>query len=140
MVNISKLNSIIYNARGRAKNAVLSAFSLLSVRVYFIMLALVNTSLWVLAKFVVKTIGEPQIALHYSVDFGINLYGNANNIFIIPLLGFIIIFINFSIIISISRYNQLELRFISHLLLASAVIANIILLAALISIFIVNFR
>ena len=140
MVNISKLNNLIYNARSRAKNAIVGAFTLLSVRVYFIILVLLNTSLWVLSRFVIKTIGEPQIALHYSVDFGINLYGNANNIFIIPLLGFIFIFINLSIIISISRYNQLELRFISHLLLASAVIANIILLAALISIFIVNFR
>jgi len=140
MLNIGKINSIIYIARERAKNAISTAFSLLSVRIYFILLALLNTSLWALSKYVVKTVGEPQIALHYSVDFGINLYGNANNIFIIPLLGFVFIFINLSIIISISRYNQLELRFIVHLLLASAAIANIILIAALISIFIINFR
>ena len=78
-----------------------------------------------------------QMALHYNVDFGIDYYGDKNKIYIIPILGIMIAIINFILIVSMSQSR--DRRFIGHILMVTALISNLILLTAIISVYLINF-
>ena len=79
-----------------------------------------------------------RIALHYNVDFGIDYYGSVNKLFILPLLGLVIFVVNV-VLFSIVR-NQKDRKFIGHILCAVAVLANLILLVGIASVYLINIR
>lgn len=96
--------------------------------------------IWILAVYIFTQIDQPMMALHYSVDFGIDHYGSSKNIFVIPVLGLIFIFFNIILLLVVSLYNKRDIKFLTHLLLVPALIANIMLLAAVSSVYLINFR
>ena len=139
-MNINKLFNQLYLTKKALKHSLEEIFSLFFVKLYIIIQALINLAIWLMARYISVEVGQPQIALHYSVDFGIDLYGNTQKIYIIPLLGLIFIVVNFGLVAAVNRYNKREIRFIFHILSTTAIIANIMLLAAVVSIYIINFR
>ncbi|MFH0891996.1 MAG: hypothetical protein V1867_04405 [Candidatus Falkowbacteria bacterium] len=120
------------------KDNFLRSFYYRHVKIYSFVLLAVNAIIWLIARFIGSNIDTDQIALHYNVDFGIDYYGDTEKIYIIPLLGLIIIVVNFFLYVNLSPRK--DRKFISHILLAAAGIANIILLTAIVSIYLVNFR
>ena len=139
MLNISRIINNFYSWKQNIKVSFSTLFSYLNVKIYLVILLFINLTNWLFTRYITSEIDQPQIALHYSVDFGINLYGDINKIYILPLLGTIFIVINFVILSILARYNVKDIKFNSHLLFLTALIANIMLLGAIISIYIINF-
>jgi hypothetical protein len=110
------------------------------VRIFLLSQIVVNLLSWALASYIVRNVGQPQIALHYSVDFGIDLFDDAEKIFVIPFLGLLFIIFNILIVSVIEKFSPREARFSAYLLFSAGIGANFILLAALASIYLINFR
>lgn len=113
-------------------------FFYLHVKVYIALAAAANIFLWGFAAYIISVIGEEQIALHYTVDFGIDYYGPCGKIYILPALGILIILLNLALAINMSRRR--DVRIISHLLLVSALAVNLLLLMAMASVYLINIR
>lgn len=130
--------NIFYSLRKNAKNSFFNALSFVFVKVLLVSSLIVNILVWVIAEFIKKTTGVEQIALHYNVDFGIDFFGNSTQIFIIPVLGLMIILFNFLIVMYLQQNKDIVI--ISYILLTVALLANIVLLAAISSVYLINFR
>jgi hypothetical protein len=100
-------------------------------------LLVLNIVTWITAKYIAVVVDADQIALHYSVGFGIDYYGDTNQIYVIPFLGLVVILLNFALYSLISSYK--DKNFIAHVLFASALVVNIVLLIATYSVYIINF-
>lgn len=140
MVNLNKILSYLHLTKQTLHYSLWELLSYLHVKIHLSILILINLLIWFVAIYIVTSVDQPQIALHYSVDFGIDLYGNTNKIYTVPILGLVFIAINTIIALAINRYTREGIRFITHLLLISAIISNIMLLASLVSIYLINFR
>ena len=90
---------------------------------------------WLLVYVININVGRDLVVLHYNVDSGVNLVGNAGQVYIIPLTGVVVFAINFILSAFIGRRE----RTISHLLLGSAALVNLFLLIAAASVYLVNF-
>jgi len=86
--------------------------------------------------FINKNLSQKLVILHYNVNLGVNLIGDASKIYIVPLLGLIFILINFILLINIYQQGKI----IIHLLMSSAILANVFLLIATATIYLINFR
>jgi len=136
-MNSLKLFNIFYIFQKNLANSLSGIFAFFYVKVYSVFLVLINILIWIFARHIMA-IGTEQIALHYTVDFGIDFYGDSRQIFIIPILGLIIILFNFIIILILSQNKDFTL--LSHILLIAALLSNIVLLAAISSVYLINFR
>lgn len=87
--------------------------------------------LWVLIKPV-----DGSIILHYNVYFGVDMMGNWGLVFIMPSVGLLLFFINFSL--SLYFYRQKE-RIASYILLLTSLMIQLSLLVASASIIIINY-
>ena len=112
MLNISRIINNFYSWKQNIKVSFSTLFSYLNVKIYLVILLFINLTNWLFTRYITSEIDQPQIALHYSVDFGINLYGDINKIYILPLLGTIFIVINFVILSILARYNVKTLNLI----------------------------
>lgn len=139
MLDTSKIINQFYLFRQTFIKSFFHFFSFLLIKIYLSIIFLLNLALWLFSFFIVNNIGQEEMALHYSVDFGVDLYGAVGKIYFIPFLALVFIIINIAIILVIIRYDPKNFRFISHLLLGTTVVASIILLTAITSIYIINF-
>jgi len=137
MFNLSKLVNSLYFLRQNFISFFSKFFSYLYIKIYLIILLIINILIWLTAHFIDVRIDEELIALHYNVDFGINLIGGVEKIYIIPLLGLAIILINFILSASVNRSR--DGIFISHILFITAMMVNLVLLVAIVSIYLINF-
>lgn len=116
---------------------VIDFFGFLYVRIYLVFLSVLNILNWAFA-YVIKNKASQELAiLHYNVDFGVNLIDDAKKIYTIPLLGMLITLINFFLSAAIYKHSG---KFIAHVLLISAILAGLFLLAGLASLYLINFR
>lgn len=138
MLGLSRIYHYFDLAKDKIGYSFSEIFSLLFVRIYLIILLLQNISLWVFVWLFSRQVGGSLAILHFSVDFGIDLVGEAKKLFMIPLLGLFISLFNF-ILLFILLKNK-DFKFIAHVLLAAAVMANIFLSLALGPIYWMNFR
>jgi len=122
----------------KSKRYLSDIFSELHVKIYLVILFVLNSITWFAAKYIHEEIGAEQIALHYSVDSGIDFYGNIDKIYIIPLLGVFIILINFLLYSTIIIYK--DRRFISYILFTTSLLCSIVLLISIISVYLINFK
>jgi hypothetical protein len=120
----------------KIKNFIIEFWSHLYAKIYSVVLLITILANWLMAFYIDYHIKDSQIALHYNVDFGIDYYGNINQIYIIPVLGVLIAF--FNLIILIISYQHKDRHIIAHILLSAAEIVNIILLIALVSLYLIN--
>lgn len=135
-INWLKLLNIIHFGRLNGQEMILNFLSFFYARVYLAVLLGLNLLNWFAAYTINKNVSQNLIVLHYNIDFGVNLIGGAKKIYLIPLLGLIIILINFILLAVIHRQG----KFIVHLLLSGAILANLFLLAGLASLYLINFR
>lgn len=133
---ISKIINYFYSIRQNIIKAIFELFNILFVKIYLGITLLINLLIWSLAIIINVNIGQSQLVLHYNVDFGVNLYGDVNKIFLIPLMGIIILIFN----LLISYRMLLKEKFAAHILLASALCVNILLLISIGSLYLINFR
>jgi hypothetical protein len=94
---------------------------------------LVNLAAWILI-FVFLGKGKFNIILHYNVLFGVEFKGSAEQVFIIPLIGLIIFFLN-AIITKLVYKREI---FIAYLLLSTSLICQIFAVIAIVSIIMIN--
>ena len=138
MMELPKISNFFYALRETVKIYPAKILSYFYVRVYLLSLAAVNISAWLAARSIYAEAGGDSIALHYSVNFGINLIGPPQRIFIAPLLGLALITMNIALLCAVSGHRGR--KFISHLLLSGALACNIILLVSVRALYLVNFR
>ncbi len=132
----SKSISYLYLGAGNLKSRL---SSLLYVRPFLIAaiaaLAL-NLLSWLFAAIIQRSIGSGLAVLHYNVIFGVDLIGDATRIYVLPLLGMGLYIVNFLLAATLGSKQE---RFVSYLLIGAAGIGNIIILAAVYFVYIVNF-
>jgi hypothetical protein len=113
------------------------------IRIYLAIIVGLNLLVWLSAYIINKNISDDLAILHYNVDFGANLIGNARQIYIIPLLGLIIILFNFFLFFAIYQRGIREIgnqdKFLANILFAAAGTANLFLFFSLVSIYLINF-
>ena len=131
-----KLLNHFHLGRLRLTEAILSLIGFSFVRLYLLFLFSLNIINWFLAYYVNNNVSQNLVVLHYNVNLGVDLIGNAKDIYIIPTLGLTFILINFLLLLNIYRRS----KFLIHLLLGFSLLINIFLIASTISIYLINFR
>ncbi|NTW22077.1 hypothetical protein HGA34_00855 [Candidatus Falkowbacteria bacterium] len=113
-----------------------SLWSFFYIRVYLVLIVILNILNWSITTFLQYRVKLDQVVLHYNVDFGVDLYGETSRLFIIPLIGLLVLFVNLSVVANTDRQS----RFISHCLLATAAATNFLLLVAQLALYFYNLR
>lgn len=134
---MDKILEIYYSITQIVKENLVSAFSVFIIKIYLIIALIINIISWAGAYYIAKTVGAAQIALHYSVGFGIDYYSDTEKIYTIPLLGLFIILLNFLLYTIIDDYR--DRNFLAHILFSTTIAVNAILLISVCSIYIINF-
>ncbi|MEA3450207.1 MAG: hypothetical protein U9Q85_04535 [Patescibacteria group bacterium] len=138
-----KIDSIINHyeaAKLKSLKSIKELLEYFAVKVYLTFALVVNIFTWLFARYIYTNIGQDKMALHYSVDFGIDLYGGRGGIFVIPVLGFLFLLFNIFLLVIITVYNKRDSHFLSHLILSTVMIANTALLLAIFTVYLINFR
>ena len=112
-------------------------FYLKHVKIYLAFGGVVNASLWFFSWLFYRQVKEDLIILHYNVDFGVDLIGSPEKIFMIPALGSFALVFNFFLLFVFAKRS--DLRMISHLSLAAALLVNFFLSLSLGPLYIINF-
>jgi hypothetical protein len=137
MFDLLKFNENFYLSRQKISNGIFYLSSFFFVRLYFIILLGLNIFVW-LAVYLINTgVSQELIVLHYNTDFGVDLIGEVRKLYTIPTLSLIVILINGILLFAFSRRK--DFKFLAHILLATALAVNLFLLAALGSIYLINF-
>ena len=136
VINWHKTLNFLYVGRAKLAEAALYLIGLSFVRVYLSLLAALNILNWLLAYYVNKNVSQNLVVLHYNVDLGVNLIGQARDIYIIPTLGLSFMVINFLLLLNIYHKN----KFVVHLLLGFSSLVNLFLIAGTMAIYLINFR
>jgi len=78
------------------------------------------------------------LILHYNIDFGVDLLGTEDKIFLFPLFGLLILIFNF--ILSALVLRRQEFKVLLHLLFTSSLFFNVFINLALFSLYLFNFQ
>ncbi len=138
MLGLSKIYHYLDLARGKISYNSAEVFGLLFVRIYLVVLVLQNISLWGFVWLFARRVGDSLTVLHFTVDFGIDLVGDAQRLYMIPLLGLFVSVLNFLLLFVFLKNKNF--KFVAHLLLATAILVNVLLSLALGPIYWMNFR
>lgn len=136
VIDWNKLLSHFNFGRDKLAESVLSLISLKAVRLYLILLFVLNIANWLFVYYVNRNVSQNLVVLHYNVNLGVNLIGNVANIYIIPALGLSFIILNFLLLLNTYRKSKL----LVHLILGSSLLINLFLIASTVSIYLINFR
>ncbi len=131
-----KILNYLYIGREKLVQSVLYLVGFMFVRIYLSFLFTLNIINWLLVFYVNNSVSQNLVVLHYNVNLGVNLIGDAKDIYVIPTLGLIFIVINFVLLLNIFRKN----KFLIHLLLGFSLLINLFLIAGTLAIYLVNFR
>ncbi len=131
----TKLLSHFHLNRYKFTEYILGLFGFLYIRVYLIIIISLILLNWLFAYTININVSQDLVVLHYNVDFGVNLIGNVKQLYVVPLMGLVVFIINFIL----SAFLNKQDKFFSHLLLGAAVLVNLFLLAAIASVYLVNF-
>ncbi len=138
MIILSKFYNFLNNFKENTSMNMGEVFSMISFRIYLIILILLNAFQWTFCYFFLRKLSQNLIILHYNVDFGADLFGDANRVFNIPILGLFIIIFNFFLPLIFLKTKHF--KFIMHIFLLTAVLVNLFLLLSLGPIYLINFR
>lgn len=133
----SNLYAHFYGFFVKIKASLGAIFKIKSTFVYLALIFIVQVVNWFEAWFIKKNLSGSMIVLHYNVDFGIDLVDKPETIFLYPLLALGIFLLNF-ILLAIFYKNN-DFKILSHFLLGSALIFNLFLSGALVSVYLINF-
>jgi len=132
----SKFLSYLYRSLTHTKMSLRLLLANRSSLVITLVTILINILSWVGVYFLVKAIGTNLAVLHYNVVFGVDLVGDANQFYNLPLFGLIIIILNLLLAALLNKINE---RLVSFIFLTLAMIINIFCLLALYFSYIINF-
>ncbi len=135
---VEKFYNGLYSIKRQISDYSLDLFSRLFIRVYLLILILINASLWIISYYINSNLNSEEIALHYNVDFGINLIGRPAEVYIIPVISLIFLLLNLSILLGLKKSK--ERIFAAHVLLSGALASSLILLVAIATVYLINFR
>jgi hypothetical protein len=138
MLGLSKIYHYFDLLRGKVTYNFSEVFGLLFIRIYLVILLLQNISIWVFVWLFAMRVGSSLTILHFTVDFGIDLVGDARKLYMIPILGLFVSILN--ILLLFVFVKNKNFKFIAHLLLATALLVNVFLSLALGPIYWMNFR
>ena len=138
MLGLSKIYHYFDLLWGKITYNLSEVFGMLFIRIYLILLLLQNISIWAFVWLFARRVGGSLAVLHFTVDFGIDLVGDAKKLFTIPILGFFVSLLNFLLLFVFLKNKNF--KFIAHLLLATALMVNVFLSLALGPIYWMNFR
>lgn len=94
---------------------------------------LANFAAWILVLIFLEQ-GKLNIILHYNVLFGVDFKGNSEQVFIIPLIGLVIFFLNSIITMLVYKREKI----IAYLLLSTSLVCQIFSVIAIIAIIMIN--
>lgn len=138
MLNFSKIYNFFYTQKKQASNIFLKLFSHRQVLIYSIVILVLNVLIFWGAYFIYTHISGELLFLHYNIEFGIDLIGKVNNIFYYPVLGLVLFL--FNLIILIVFLKNKNFKFISYLSLSFLTLCQVLLLAVMASLYLINFR
>ena len=138
MLDLSKIYNFIHTRRKDIHREFLSIFEYFFIRVYTVVIFLLNLIIWLIARKMNNNVSQDLVILHYNIDFGVDLIGNVSKIFTIPFIGLLIIFINFILLFNLSKHKHFQ--FLAHLLLIGSLFVNLFLLFSISAIYFINFR
>lgn len=138
MLGLSKLYHYFDLIKDKTSYNLSEVFGLLFVKIYLVILVLQNISLWAFVWLFSKQVGDSLAILHFNVDFGIDLVGDAKKLFAIPVLGLFVSLFNFLLLFVFLKNKNF--KFIAYLLLTAACLVNIFLSLALGPIYWMNFK
>ncbi|MDP2708678.1 MAG: hypothetical protein Q8O93_01325 [bacterium] len=131
-----KLVNFLYLVREQAAGLVLYLIRFVFVRIYLILLLILNSANWLLAYYINRNVSQELVILHYNVNLGVNLIGPVRDVYTIPALGLAFIIINFLLLLNV----YLKDKFAIHLLLGFSLLINLFLFAGTMSVYLINFR
>ena len=132
----SKIANYFYVSRKSLKEISRYLLGLLYFRIYLLIALTLNLLNWLLVYYFNASLSQNLVILHYNVNLGVNLIGEAGKIYTIPLLGLIFKIFNFILLLNIYQ----EGKFVIHLLLATTAVVNLILIISTASLYLINFR
>jgi len=127
-----------YNFRTQFFLAWRTVFHFPSARFYLLGGLIFQIIAWIQAKIIYRGLTGGFLILHYNVSLGVDLVGEARQVFAYPLFGLGIILANL-IILSLGNRTR-DFKIIAHLLLSAALLFNLLISAALFSVYLTNFR
>jgi hypothetical protein len=138
MLGLSRIYHYFDLLKGKTGYGFSEVFGFLFIRIYLIILLLQNLSLWVFVWLFSRQVGDSLAILHFNIDFGIDLVGDAKKLFTIPLLGLFVSVFDFLLLFVFLKNRNF--KFIAYLLLSAAFMVNVFLSLALGPIYWMNFR
>ena len=149
-MNISKIFNSIQLTKYKFFKRIIDLFAFFHIRMYLILIFGFILLNWLFTYIINVNVSQDLVVLHYNVDFGVNLIGNVNQIYIIPFLGTIVLLVNLFLLIytfgqsyNTETHNASDslktAKFITHILLSTALLVNGILFVSLVLIYLVNF-
>ncbi|NCN22141.1 hypothetical protein GW758_01615 [Candidatus Falkowbacteria bacterium] len=127
-----------YEFFGHLDLAFKSLWRYLPNRYYLIISFVLQVLAWIQVFSIKNNLSGELLVLRYKIDFGANLVGNPNLIFIYPLFSLLIILFNILLVLILSRHKNF--RLFSQLLLGGALAFTILTILYLLSVYLVNFR
>jgi hypothetical protein len=122
---------------GKTKPLIKNLFSYFFIRIYLVVLIILNLFFWIVVIIMRHYLNQDIAILHYNVDFGIDLIGNKNYLFLIPVFSLFFIILNQIILIKFLKNENF--KFWAHFLSAFLTLFNIFLILILFSIYSINF-
>lgn len=127
-----------YTVLGKIKTALAAVFRFRPSFIYLALVIFWQLVAWFQVWFIAKNLSSDVLVLHYNVDFGVDLVGDPNQIYLYPLLGIGVFLINF-IVLAILHKDK-NFKILSHFLWGAAVLFGSFLSIALLSVYLINFR
>ena len=121
----------------KLKSLIIDLFRYPVVKIYFLITVIINIFIWIGSYLMHKGISQDIAILHYNVDFGIDLIGSKNYLFIIPTLSLFFILLNKVILLILLKRDHF--KFLANFLLGFLLLVNIFLILSLFSIYLINF-
>ncbi len=98
---------------------------------------LLNSGAWLFSWLFYRRVKEDIIILHYNIDFGVDLVGDPNKIFVIPAIGSFVIVFNF-LLLSLFVKRR-DFKILAMLSLIGAFFVNFFLSLSLGPLYLINF-
>jgi len=112
--------------------------NLRSTRWYLAAISVLQLLAWLQAFYIYRNLAGALLVRHYNVDLGIDLVGDASQIFYYPLFALGIFALNF-VIAAQSREHR-NFKIFTQLLLAAALVFTLLINVTLFFVYLINFR
>jgi len=107
-------------------------------RLYLIISLFIQAITLFLSYYIFKNLTGTLLVLHYNVDFGINWIGDSYKIFYFPLISFLLSLLSLLVLFAFGPSKHF--RFQSNMLMIAVLMTNLGFLAALLLVYIINFK